>query len=332
MIKLGIIGTGGIAQLFVDAAQKSDYFKLTTVYSRHEETGQAFLKENNVSGDIYTDLERFFAEGDFSAVYIASPNSLHFAQAKAAILADKDVIVEKPFVINPTQWQLLYDLHQKHPDYLIFEAARHFHEEAFKAVSETLPSLGKIQGANLTYMKYSSKYDSYLDGKKPNIFTSKFAGGALQDLGVYMIYDAIAWFGKPKEACYHAHMLPSGVDKMGTILLTYPDFDVTIHIGKTSNSYLPSEIYGGQETIVMDNAADLHEVKLVGPKAEMVIAKRSAAENPLLQEAQAFGKVLETRDQKARQVAEKWLETSRLVNETLYALRQDSGIVFDDEK
>ena len=65
MIKLGIIGTGGIAQLFVDAAQKSDYFKLTTVYSRHEETGQAFLKENNVSGDIYTDLERFLLKAIF---------------------------------------------------------------------------------------------------------------------------------------------------------------------------------------------------------------------------------------------------------------------------
>ena len=40
-------------------------------------------------------------------VYIASPNSLHFEQAKQAILAKKNVIVEKPAFQHLMRWQKL---------------------------------------------------------------------------------------------------------------------------------------------------------------------------------------------------------------------------------
>ena len=43
-----------------------------------------------------TDLKTFFNITHMDTIYIASPNSLHFSQAKQAILAGKNVIVEKP--------------------------------------------------------------------------------------------------------------------------------------------------------------------------------------------------------------------------------------------
>ena len=61
--------------------------------------------------------------------YIASPNSLHYSQAKAALSSNKHVILEKPAVTQPQEWQ---DLVQTTKDNkcFIFEAARNYHEDA----------------------------------------------------------------------------------------------------------------------------------------------------------------------------------------------------------
>ena len=65
-------------------------------------------------------------------VYIASPNSLHFAQAKLAILAKKHVIIEKPAVTTPSEWKELIKLANEHQVYL-FEAARNYQEAALSS-------------------------------------------------------------------------------------------------------------------------------------------------------------------------------------------------------
>ncbi|MGH2195790.1 gfo/Idh/MocA family oxidoreductase, partial [Enterococcus faecalis] len=72
-----------------------------------------------------------------------------------------------------------------------FEAARNIHEQSFQKIAELLPLKKQILGANFTYMKYSSRYDQVLEGKERNIFSPHFSGGALADLGVYLVYAAL---------------------------------------------------------------------------------------------------------------------------------------------
>ena len=64
---------------------------------------------------------------------LLAPNSLHFAQAKLAILAKKHVIIEKPAVTKPSEWKELVKLANEHQVYL-FEAARNYQEAAFQVV------------------------------------------------------------------------------------------------------------------------------------------------------------------------------------------------------
>ena len=70
----------------------------------------------------------------------------------------------------------------------------------------------EILGANFTFAKYSSKMQALLSGKEPNVFSAKFSGGALMDLGVYPVYAAIRLFGSPQSARYSALQLPNTVD------------------------------------------------------------------------------------------------------------------------
>lgn len=103
MINLGIIGTNWITHQFVQAALSTKQYELTAVYSRHLEKAQEFGAK--YEGDIAyaTDLETFFGLEHLDTVYIASPNSLHFQQAKQGILAGKNVIVEKPAFSTPKE-------------------------------------------------------------------------------------------------------------------------------------------------------------------------------------------------------------------------------------
>lgn len=332
MINLGIIGTNWITDQFVQAAHETGNYQLSAVYSRNLATAQKFGKKY---GDVEyaTDLATFFAIEHINTIYIASPNSLHFEQAKQAILAGKNVIVEKPAFSTPAEMDEIIELaNQK--QVFFFEAARNIHEQAFKTVADFLPLKDHILGADFSFMKYSSRYDQVLDGEEPNIFSPHFSGGALADLGVYPIYAALAWFGMPYESLYFDKKIRTGVDGLGTGILRYDDFDVTIRTGKITDSFQASEIYLTNGTLVL-NAVNSIDEAVFHDREHARREKLSVhqLENPMVEEANDFAKVImNPTDRELGTFYEEWVELARNVNQVIYDMRKSAGIIFDADK
>ena len=90
MLRFGTIGTGWIANSYVDGALDSGLWQLTAVYSRTKEKGLAFAAPYGVK-TIFTDLEEMAATDKIDAVYIASPNKLHIEQARVFLEHGKHV-------------------------------------------------------------------------------------------------------------------------------------------------------------------------------------------------------------------------------------------------
>lgn len=333
MINLGIIGTNWITDQFVQAAHETGLYQLVAVYSRKLATAQKFGEKY---GDVEyaTDLETFFNLEHLNTVYIASPNSLHFEQAKQGILAGKNVIVEKPAFSTPAEMDEIIELANRQQVFF-FEAARNIHEKAFKTIADFLPLKDQIIGADFSFMKYSSRYDQVLEGQEPNIFSPHFSGGALADLGVYPIYAAVAWFGMPNESLYFSQKLVTGVDGLGTGILRYDTFDVTIRTGKIGDSYQQSEIYLTDGTLVL-NAINSIDEAVFHDRNRQCQEKLGVHQlaNPMVEEAENFAQViLNPTDRKYGTDYEAWVELSRNVNQVIYAMRKSAGIVFDaDEK
>lgn len=332
MINLGIIGTNWITDQFVQAAHETRNYQLSAVYSRNLATAQKFGEKY---GDVEyaTDLATFFAIEHINTIYIASPNSLHFEQAKQAILAGKNVIVEKPAFSTPAEMDEIIELaNQK--QVFFFEAARNIHEQAFKTVADFLPLKDHILGADFSFMKYSSRYDQVLDGEEPNIFSPHFSGGALADLGVYPIYAALAWFGMPNESLYFDKKIRTGVDGLGTGILRYDDFDVTIRTGKITDSFQASEIYLTNGTLVL-NAVNSIDEAVFHDREHTRREKLSVhqLENPMVEEANDFAKVImNPTDRELGTFYEEWVELARNVNQVIYDMRKSAGIIFDADK
>ncbi|STF41633.1 putative oxidoreductase [Escherichia coli] len=95
MIRFAVIGTNWITRQFVEAAHESGKYKLTAVYSRSLEQAQHFANDFSVE-HLFTSLEAMAESDAIDAVYIASPNSLHFSQTQLFLSHKIHVICEKP--------------------------------------------------------------------------------------------------------------------------------------------------------------------------------------------------------------------------------------------
>ncbi len=321
---LGTIGTNWITKQFIQAAKQTGQFQLAAVYSRHEATGQKLVDAFG-QGRVYTDMAQFLAS-DVEVVYIASPNALHAQQAVAAINAGKHVLVEKPLVTHPSQLTALQQALDAHPEVMVFEAMRQLYDPNFVVIKAQIAN-HPVSGATLTYMKYSSRYDAYLAGENPNIFSTKFAGGALMDLGVYLVGSAVAWFGMPKQATYLPHLLASGVDGDGVARLAYDDFDVALRMGKTTNAHAGSEIYFGRDTLSFDSPGELNQLTWLSDEAPQALSVPHA-DNPMAEEAAFFARALTQQDHAA--FVKQWA-LAKQVHHVMGQLREGTDLVFETD-
>ncbi|ECB9664727.1 TPA: Gfo/Idh/MocA family oxidoreductase [Listeria monocytogenes] len=327
-MKLGIMGTNWITDSFIEGAINSGEWNLTAVYSRTEEKARAFGEKY---GELtyFTDIEEMGKSDALDAVYIASPNALHYQHAVSLLKNKKHVIVEKPIFSIVAELEHAHQIARENNVFL-FEAARHIQEPNFKRLQENIEKVGTIHGATLAYMKYSSRYDQVLNGEEPNIFSLKFSGGSIVDLGVYPLYSAITLFGEPVKATYFATKLPTGVDGLGPIILEYPTFNITIIQGKNSQSFLPSEIYGQKGTLIVDPLTGIEKITFYdnATKEETELAGPVVA-NDMQFEAAEFARIIEQSDRDTYEyLADLSLKVLRVSNE----LRHQNDIWFDAEK
>ena len=325
MLKLGIIGTGAISHHFIEAAHTSQEFQLVAVYSRKLTTAQQFASSyTNVS--LFDNLEDFF-QSEFDVVYIASPNSLHFTQAKAALSAGKHVILEKPAVTQPQEWQDLVETAQENQVF-IFEAARNYHEDAFATIKDFLANK-QILGADFNYAKYSSKMPNLLAGDTPNVFSDRFAGGALMDLGIYPIYAAVRLFGKALDATYQAQQLDNTIDLNGDSILSYPGYQVHIKAGKNITSNLPCEIYTTDGTLTLNTIEHIRSAIFTDHQGNETHLAIQQSPHTMTEEVAAFAHMIKQPDQALYQ---SWIDDATHVHNLLYTMRQNAGIRFEAEK
>ncbi|OJD33203.1 oxidoreductase [Diplodia corticola] len=333
MLNFAVIGTGWITDSFIESAHATGAWKLVGVYSRKQETASAFASKHGAPST-YTTLDALAAAADVHAVYIASPNSLHHAQAKRLLAGSSNnnkqhIILEKPSTSTAGEFEELHAL-ARDKGVFVLEANRHLQERNFGVLREALGRLGPVYGASLNYAAYSSRYNAVLAGETPNIFSLAFSGGCLVDLGVYPIAAAVALFGRPGAQSYSPVFVATGADGGGFVRLQYEGFAVDINQSKIYTSAAPSEVYGEKGTLIVNGVTDIDSVVFLDArtKEKTQLAGEKAKLN-LQEEAAEFARIIGERDEAA---AKKLEEMSRIVLGITTDLRKQNGIVFDVEK
>lgn len=327
-MNLATIGTSMITESFINAVSESEGLHLKAVYSRNLDKASRFANEHGVDL-VFNQLEELAKCEDIDIVYIASPNSCHFEQAILMLENRKHVICEKPLFSNMGELNKAYQTAKENNMYL-FEAIRTIHTPNFKLLQDNLKRVGRIRNVNLQYMKYSSRYDQFLEGEVPNIFSADYSGGALVDLGVYPLSIAIALFGKPISTSYTPVMLGSGVDGGGTLILQYADFVCTIVCSKIVNSYGSNEIHGESGNIIFPGSGTIQKLEYIDRETKVCEPfSISQKENDMTYEIEAFVDIIKHDKQTDYQ---QLIEISRDVLEITERSRKENKIIFGTEK
>lgn len=254
-MKIATIGTSWITESFIDSSKYIEDIIIYAVYSRSEEKAKAFAQKNNVE-KYYFSLEEMLSDKNIDAVYIASPNSKHYEQAKMCLLAGKHVICEKPAVVTSDELKEIYEIADSR-NLVFLEAMKSMHSDGLEIIKNSISELGEIRTASIDFSQHSSKYGAYKRGENPNIFNPEFCTGALMDLGVYCVYFALEIFGEPVKVISHTDFLESGADCTGTLIFVYEDKTVTITYSKTANGFLGSRILGENGAITVKSVSKL---------------------------------------------------------------------------
>ncbi len=322
-MKYGVIGTGWIAKSFIDGARMLTDADFTAVYSRTEERGSKFASDNNIPL-VYTDINEF-ANGDFEAVYIASPNRLHYEQSKLMLQSGKHVICEKPITVEPEELSELQAL-AKHNGLIYVEAIMYMFNPARELLKDAIGKIGRITSVHFDFSQLSSKYPAYVRGELPNIFNPALATGCLMDLGIYCVYPAIDLFGLPQKTTACAHFMESGADGSGNAALLYTDKLINFTYSKLGQDRLGSQIFGDEGTITIGSISKLTNMKLIlknGDTQEII----GDVEKEKLMGYEALGFehfIADPDDPHYAVTSERALQVSRLMKE----IRTLSGIEF----
>ena len=325
-IRLGTIGSGVIVESILDQVVKTDGIRLTAVYSRSEGKGRALAKKYG-AGEVYTDMETFFREGDFNCVYIASPNSLHYPQAKQALLAGKHVWCEKPFCTSLALARELFAL-AKERNLMLAEAVPTAYYPNLEVLRHQLPKIGRLRLIQGNYSQYSSRYDALREGKSlPNVFNPDFAGGCLVDINFYNVYLNVALFGKPERVQYYPNLHSGGVDTSGILILQYPDFVSQATGAKDCWNDNSFSIQGEDGFIQIPGSNGLAQIRVVTRTSDETLNVQPNPER-LSYEVQELTRIFLAEDQAA---LDRLMETTVSVMEVLEQARQSAGIRYPGE-
>lgn len=280
-MKFATIGTSWITEKFISASKTVGCVDLTAVYSRNNQKAEDFAQKFNVA-NTFTDLEEMAKSSLFDSVYIASPNVLHYEQSKLFLLNGKNVICEKPATDTKEQYEELTHLAENR-NLVYCEAIMSIHTDGFNKIKEEMNKIGNIYSAHFDYCQLSSKYGLYTEGKNPNIFNPEFHTGCLMDIGVYNLYLAAAFFGKPDKIISESIKLPNGCDASGSAILKYGDCSVTLNYSKTGQSYSYSEIIGDKGTIMFSSVSQLTGVYKVNSEEKIKLIDEEVSRDIIMQ-------------------------------------------------
>lgn len=186
--KVGIIGTGRIANRFMPEIQLVSGINVQGVYNPHVESATRFAKKWEIES--YANIEAFF--DDVDAIYVASPHQTHYEYVKASLEHGKHVLCEKPMVLKKAQAEELFAYARTH-GLVLFEGIKTAYCPGFEKL------LGIAGSGMIGSIKYIDACFTKLEDKNNRELIDENYGGSFTELGSYCLLPIIKLMGYEYE-------------------------------------------------------------------------------------------------------------------------------------
>ena len=201
-LRYGILSTSSIAPRFIAAVRNSGKGKILALSSRTAEKARLMAQQWQIP-HAYGSHQELLQDERINIVYISNVNTQHYPWAKAALLAGKHVICEKPCTTTYAHTKELYELAKKQGLFFM-EAQKMLFLPAVIAAKDRLPELGNITMAEMSH-SFSASYNGWM-------FDKDAGGGPLLSSGIYAIELMLWLFGNITHIGGTADKLDTGVE------------------------------------------------------------------------------------------------------------------------
>ncbi len=258
-MKVGIIGTGWIAEKAAITLNGLETCEAYAVGSRRKETAEAFAAKWNIA-KAYGSYAELIADPDVDLVYVGTPHSHHYDVTREALLAGKPCLVEKAFMANARQTKEIIDLAHERGVFLaeaIWTRYQPAVEIVRKLIADGLIGEPRLITATLGYSM----------GDKPRIMRPDLCGGALLDLGVYAL-NFVRMFTDSDIETIDGHCVKSatGMDLTNAITIILKD-GILANVQSSAQCVGDNigVIAGTEGNLIIDNINNPQTITVNGP-------------------------------------------------------------------
>lgn len=186
--RIGIIGSGRIANRFVPEAKLVSGVSAQGVYNPNIESARKFAEKWQI--EAYAKKEEFFEAVD--VVYIATPHETHYGYIKESLEHGKHVLCEKPMVLKKEQAEELFAYAKAH-NLILFEGIKTAYCPGFQKLLGIACSgmIGSIRNVEACFTK--------LEKQDSRELTDVEFGGSFTELGSYVLLPILKLFGTEYE-------------------------------------------------------------------------------------------------------------------------------------
>lgn len=226
IIRTGIIGFGLSGRVFhapfIDVVEGFELSKISTTNPNNIHIAQVRYPEALIEPD----AQNIIDDTNIDLVIVTSPNTVHFHWAKEALLANKHVVVEKPFTVTLAEAEELIELAKEKEKILTVYHNRRFTSDT-KTVKNILTSglLGDV-------VDYETHFDRFRPQPKPGAWREDPlpGSGILYDLGSHLIDQSLYFFGMPEAVTAHIQTVRpwAKADDTFDVKLHYPTHTATL--------------------------------------------------------------------------------------------------------
>jgi predicted dehydrogenase len=217
-VRWGVLGVAGIAvKKVIPAMQQGLWSEVTAIASRDTSRAERASRELGLA-KAYGSYEELLADPEVDAVYNPLPNHLHVEWSVKAAEAGKHVLCEKPLGVSAEEARELLAVRDRTGVKV---------GEAFmvRTHPQWLGVLDLIASGRVGAVRSVAGYFSYNNTDPNNIRNvAEYAGGALMDIGCYLVYFSRLAFGaEPVRAVALAEIHPqTKTDVLTSAILDFP--------------------------------------------------------------------------------------------------------------
>lgn len=216
-IRWGVVGPGRIAEKVVADFAVVDGARAVAVASRSADRAQDFARRHGIER-AHGSYAAILADPDVDVLYVATPHPQHHAIALGALRAGKALLVEKAFTATVAGAREVAEL-SRETGVFAMEAMWTRFQPAVVRLRELIAdgAIGEVRSVQAD-LGVQREFDP-----SDRLFAQELGGGALLDLGVYVVSFAQMLLGDPVTVTATGSTFPTGVDAEASLLLGYAD-------------------------------------------------------------------------------------------------------------